>query len=208
MKHKGFTVSEVAVLCMFGGFVGILVLPGLVFTRTLAAEKNVGANLGMIRYAEDSFRTNGGLGSFYYTADVAGLANGKLPGKAGPAEYISTDGLSKADVMPAKRGTRFDWNKDGRADWEICLGSPEKPIAFNGYYFGSLCLDEEGKPYRSVGNGANERKFGFFAVPSEYGVTGRCQFQIDECGVLIKKDSESGRPIVQFRFGQDWTPAR
>lgn len=207
MKHEGFTVSEVVIVCMFGGFIGILVLPGLVFSKTLAAEKNVGAKLEMIRNAEDSFRANGGLGAFYYTADVAGLANGKLPEKATPVQYISAEGLPKSDIMPAKKGTRFDWNKDGKADWEICLDSPEKPVAFDGYYFGSLCLDEEGNPYKAVGNGANEKKFGFFAVPSEYGVTGRYQFQINETGALIKKDSGSGRPIIQFEYGQNWTPA-
>ncbi len=126
--------------------------------------------------------------SGYWVADVFGIYGIGNPND--PYALISKE-IARADRFPlpaeTKRGTGFDPLYPDPP--------PSTPISFNGYLFESLVNDETGNPYQDDpkrNTHHNKSRFGFRAIPAEYGKTGTRTFQVNEKGVVYAKDLGSG----------------
>lgn len=151
------------------------------------------------------FRSGGGLGAYYYTADVAGLNWGKVPGGSNIASYIADETLPRADDAPVAHRTSFDWDNDGTVDWMIAGKPPALPIPKSSYLFGAIKNDSSGRPYKAVGGGANTSAYGFYVRPEIYGKSGRRTYIVNETGTVYCNDMGTSSPVTAYS-NTSWQP--
>lgn len=171
-------------------------------------ERNIVFAILRLANAEPMFRSGGGLGAYYWVADVRSLYCGKVPFATINFRYLADEKVALADASPIKDGTTFDWDSDGNNDWTVDASSikDEKAEPYLGYWFCAIELDETGKAYKAVAGGANTGKYGFCAYPAEYGRGARKTFIVNESGVVWEKD-KGGKAVKQFAEGGGWHTA-
>lgn len=171
-----------------------------------ANESAAASALKTLCNAEPMFRSGGGLGAYYYVADIAGFCWGKVPSATTEAGYVADRTIAMADDAPKANGTNFDWDADGTNDWTIAGSPPAVAKPRRGYLFGRLTTDETGAAYAAVAGGANTGKYGFYARPATYRRTGRRQFHLNESGQVCCKDTGNNVAVTVFQGGGGWTP--
>lgn len=208
--RNGFTLIELMIVIAIIAIIAAIAVPSVMAAIRNANEKNAAVSLSQCRNAEMMFRSYGGIGTFYYTRDLAGLYWGKPPLAAIRADLIIDETMAKADDSPAANGQNFDWDADGNIDWTIAGTPPGVPIPKSSYFMGSLTTDEAGAAYKIMGSplGANPGKFGFYARPAQYPSNGKYIFHTNETGQVYQKDAGSNAIIPQYQSGGGWSPVQ
>lgn len=207
-KNKGFTLIELMIVIAIIAIIAAIAIPGILSAIRSSNERNASASLKQVSNAQPMFRSGGGLGAYYYVADVAGLNWGKVPSATTNAGYIADETMAKADDAPKANGTNFDWDADGTNDWTINGTPPAAALPKSSYLFGKLTTDETAAAYAAVAGGANTGKYGFYARPGTYPSSGRYQFHLNESGSVAQKDTGNNVAVTTFQGGGGWSPVQ
>jgi len=151
-------------------------MPELEKAKRESNERNASASLKTITTAQADFRSNdrdgNGVNDFW-VADVSGFQRIVT---GGTAIFLVEKSVALADAKPC-----VPLDQEGESGGAK-LASLGKPAPKNGYRFVALAGYDEGK-------GRAGRRFGFCAVPAEYGSAAKRTFIVNEDNTIWSKDT-------------------
>ena len=179
--------------------------------RRASNERNAAASLKSMVTAQEIFRSNDldrNSISDYWTGDIAGLYCLEVKATGNPVAALNDIGIASADGAPYA-GEYANDNISYNGKLLLCENGVPKPKT--GYLYRIMTTDPKGNPYAiDTGDGHAAHNFGRFgavAYPSEYNVTGRYTFIVNEGARVFQKDT-GGIPILRLptaaELSSDW----
>lgn len=197
IDRRGFTLIELVIVIAIIGSLTAIALAGFLQIRRMANEKTSGTTMRTLLTAEELFKGSdidrNGIND-YWTYDVTGLAMMTPSGGGKPVFAISDYGFPMADLAPLAAGTY-----DNGTFLHPGPMASKQPKA--GYWFQSMVLDFFGIAYWQDTDSSgvdchNFTRWGFCAIPANYGVTGVFCFILSEDATLFKRDFGANTPAI------------